>query len=42
MLKLLDSGEYLKNIGIRHDKFFLIIENVSDEKFLDYSYDEKI
>ena len=41
MLKLLDSGEYLKNVGVRHDKFFLITENESDTSFLDYSYDEK-
>lgn len=41
MLKLLDSGEYLENVGIRHDKFFLITENESDRSFLDYSYGAK-
>ena len=41
MLKLLDSGKYLQNVGIRQDNFFLITENLSDENYLGSIYGEE-
>ena len=34
LLKLVKVGEYVKGIGIRDDKFFLISENENDEMYL--------
>lgn len=34
LLKLVDSGKYVKGIGIRDDKFYVIAENENDEMYL--------
>ena len=34
LLKLVDTGKYVKGIGIRDDKFYIIAETENDEMYL--------
>lgn len=36
VLKLVETGKYVENMGVRDGQFFIIPENKSDEIYLDY------
>ena len=36
ILKLVDVGKYIKNVGIRDGQFYVIAENDTDEVYLEY------
>ena len=36
ILKLVDVGKYIKNVGIRDGQFYVIAENDTDEIYLEY------
>lgn len=36
ILKLVDIGKYVKNVGIRDGQFYVIAENDTDEIYLEY------
>ncbi len=36
ILKLCESGKYVKNVGVRDGRFFIIEENDNDKLYLDY------
>lgn len=36
ILKLVDIGKYVKNVGIRDGQFYVIAENDTDEVYLEY------
>ena len=36
ILKLVDVGKYVKNVGIRDGQFYVIAENNTDEIYLEY------
>jgi hypothetical protein len=36
ILKLVDVGKYIKNVGIRDGQFYVIAENSTDEVYLEY------
>ncbi len=36
VLKLVDVGKYVENIGIRDGQFYIIAENETDEVYLEY------
>jgi len=36
VLKLVDVGRYIKNVGIRDGQFYIIAENNTDEIYLEY------
>ena len=36
ILKLVDTGKYIKNVGIRDGQFYVIAENETDEIYLEY------
>ena len=36
ILKLVDVGKYVKNVGIRDGQFYVIAENENDEVYLEY------
>ena len=36
ILKLVDVGKYVKNVGIRDGQFYVIAENETDEVYLEY------
>jgi hypothetical protein len=36
ILKLVDVGRYIKNVGIRDGQFYVIAENDTDEVYLEY------
>ncbi len=35
ILKLCEPGKYIKNVGIRDDRFFIIEENNNDKLYLE-------
>ncbi len=36
ILKLVDVGKYVKNVGIRDGQFYVLAENDTDEVYLEY------
>ena len=36
VLKLVDAGKYVENVGIRDGQFYIIAENDTDEVYLEY------
>jgi hypothetical protein len=36
ILKLVDVGKYIKNVGIRDGQFYVLAENDTDEVYLEY------
>ena len=36
ILKLVDVGRYIKNVGIRDGQFYVLAENDTDEVYLEY------
>lgn len=36
VLKLVDVGKYVENVGIRHGQFYIIAENETDKIYLEY------
>jgi len=40
ILKLCEPGKYIKGVGIRDDRFFVIAEDANDKLYLEESKDE--
>ena len=36
LLKLVDAGKYIKDVGIRDGQFYILVENDTDEIYLEY------
>jgi len=36
LLKLVDAGKYIKDVGIRDGQFYILAENNTDEIYLEY------
>ena len=40
ILKLCEPGKYIKGVGIRDDRFFILAEDANDKLYLEESKDE--
>ena len=36
LLKLVDAGKYIQDVGIRDGQFYILVENDTDEIYLEY------